>query len=257
MALSRRQKVIIISLVFYWPVLFVLGHIPIPQLVREAGVSDKSLHFLAYLILVFFLWFAISPDKKVNWRKAGVWWILLVAVLYGIVDEISQSYVGRNCDVMDFFANLAGAFTGSVLFSVFTFWPAAVLVMGTVIFGITNIARANLADLLPITNAMFHLSAYAVFTVLWIQYLHVFGSIKIPKVKWLISALVGPVAFLITVKLFSMILGRALVTLDIIISVGAIAAVAGAFYLMASYHKRSDAGRENGFERTKEYKNKA
>lgn len=246
MALSRRQKVIIISLAFYWPILFVLGHIPIPQLVREAGVSDKSLHFLAYLILVFFLWFAINSDKKVNWRKAGAWWILLVVVLYGIVDEVSQNYVGRSCDIIDFVANLTGALTGLILFSVFTFWPAAVLVTGTVIFGITNIARANLADLLPITNAMFHLFAYIVFTVLWIQYLHVFEAMKAPKVKWLIPVLGGPIAFLLTVKMFSVILGRAFVMSDIIISVGAIAAVTGVFYLTASYHKRSDAGCKNG-----------
>ncbi len=53
MALSRQQKVTIISLVSYWLTLFILTHIPIPLFVREAGVSDKSLHLLAYLILVF------------------------------------------------------------------------------------------------------------------------------------------------------------------------------------------------------------
>ena len=90
MAILRRHKAIIISLLVYWPVLFVLAHVPIPQLVREAGVSDKSLHFLAYLILAFLLWFAINPDRKVNWRRAGAWWILSVVVLYGVADEFFQ-----------------------------------------------------------------------------------------------------------------------------------------------------------------------
>ena len=92
MVLSRRQKLTIISLLFYWPGVFILAHIPIPQLVYKAQVSDKSLHFLAYLVLVFLLWFAISPNKKVNWRKAAVWWILFVVVLYGVVDELLQGY---------------------------------------------------------------------------------------------------------------------------------------------------------------------
>jgi len=69
MAKSWQQKIIIILLAFYWPILFILAHIPIPQYVRKAGVSDKSLHFLAYLILTFLLWFAIRPDEKVKWRS--------------------------------------------------------------------------------------------------------------------------------------------------------------------------------------------
>jgi hypothetical protein len=220
--------------------LFVLGHIPIPQVVYEAKVSDKSLHYLAYLILVFLLWFAISPDKKVNWRKAGPWWILLIVVLYGIVDEISQGYVGRNCDILDFLTNLAGSTTGLILFTIFTFWPAAVSVAGIIIFGTTNIARANLADMLPITNAMFHLFAYAAFTVLWIQCLHIFRSTKTPKAKRLLTAAAGPIIFLFVVKLSSVVLGRICVMSDIIVSIGAIAATAGAFYFITSSQKNSN-----------------
>ena len=231
MALSRRQKAIIISLLVYWPVLFVLAHVPIPQLVREAGVSDKSLHFLAYLILVFLLWFAISSDKKVNWRSGTTWWILSVVVLYGVVDEFFQPYVGRTRDAMDVAANVAGALAGLVLFSVVSFWPAALLVAGTVIFGITNIARASLADLLPVTNAMFHLFAYGIFTILWVQCTRLFSSTRPRNAKWLISAVAVPTLFLLAVKLCSAILGRDFTAADIIISVGAIAAVALTAYL--------------------------
>ena len=231
MALLRRQKAIIISLLVYWPALFVLAHIPIPQMVREAGVSNKSLHFLAYLILVFLLWFAINSDKKVNWRRAGVWWILSVVVLYGVADEFFQPYVGRTRDAMDIAANVAGTLTGLILCSVVAFWPAALLVAGTVIFGITNIARASLADLLPVTNAIFHLFAYGIFTVLWVQCIRLFSSTKAPNAKWLISASVVPVGFLLTVKVCSEILGRDYTAADIIISVGAIAAVVATAYL--------------------------
>jgi len=188
MALSVRQKVTIILLLFYWPAIFILAHIPIPRLVYKAQVSDKGIHFLAYLILVFLLWFAISPNKKVSWRKAAVWWVLLVVIWYGVFDEWLQGYVGRNPDVMDFFADLAGALTSLILLSVFTFWPAALLVTGTIIFGITNITRANLAELVPVTNAIFYLFAYAIFSMLWICYMHLFLSLKPPKSKRLFIA---------------------------------------------------------------------
>jgi VanZ family protein len=245
MALSRRQKVTIISLVFYWLSFFILAHIPEPDLVGKAGVSDKGLHFLAYLILVFLLWFAISGDKKVNWRRAGVWWVFFVVTGYGIVDELLQGCVGRNCDVMDIMANLAGTLTGLILFSVFSFWPAALLVAGTVIFGITNIARANLAELVPVTNAIFYLFAYAIFTMLWVRYMHLFLSLKPPKPKWLMAALAVPIGLMLTVKLSSLVLGKVLGLREVIISVVAISSVVAITYLIALFHKTQDNRTEN------------
>jgi VanZ family protein len=241
MALSRQQKVIAISLVSYWLTLFILTHIPIPQLVREADVSDKSLHFLAYLILAFLLWFAISPDKKVNWRWPAVWRVLFVIVVYALVDEWLQGYVrGRSRDAMDIVANLAGTLTGLILFSVLTFWPAALLVMGATIFGLTNITQPNLADLLPIANAMFHLFAYPTFALLWVQYVQLFLSLRPPKPKWLITALAAPIGLLLAIKLFSVILGKDFALPDIIISVAGIVVVVATIYMAALFRKRQD-----------------
>jgi uncharacterized membrane protein YuzA (DUF378 family) len=245
MAISLRRKVTIILLVFYWPAFFILAHIPVPGLVRKAGVSDKGLHFLAYLILVFLLWFAVSPDQKVVWRKAVLWWVFIVVTGYGVVDELLQGVTGRNCDVMDIVANIAGTFTGLILLSVFTFWPAALLVTGAVIFGITNITRANLAELVPVTNAMFHLFAYPIFSMLWICYMHLYLSIKPPKSKWLMAALAVPIGLLLTVKLFSVILGKGFGLREVIISVVGIAAVVVITYLIALSHKTQDPGQQD------------
>ena len=238
MALSRRQKLTITSLLLYWPIIFILTHIPIPQLVRKAGVSDKSLHFIAFLILVFLLWFAISPDRKVNWRKAAVWWVFFVVVGYGAFDEwLQQYFVGRSGNVVDFLANLAGTFAGLVLFAFLTFWPAFLVVTGVTIFLLTNLTRVNLADLLPVTNATFHLFAYALFTLLWTRYMHFFLLLKAPKPKWLIAALALPIGFLSTVKLFSLISGRDFGLQDVIISAAGIAAVVATIYLTALFRQ--------------------
>ena len=237
MVLSRRQKLTVISLLVYWPGAFILAHIPIPQLVYKIGVSDKSLHFLGYLILIFLLWFAISPDKKVNWRKAAVWWVLFVVVWYGVVDEWLQSYVGRTCDVMDFLADLAGTLAGLILFSFFTFWPALLVVIGTTIFNLTNFTRANLAELVPVTNAMFHLFGYGFFAILWLQNIHIFLPIKAPKLKWMITALILPIGFLLIVKVFSVIFGKEVVVKEVIVSVAGIAAVVVTTYLIALFRK--------------------
>jgi len=258
MALSRQHKLIIISLVFYWAALFILAHIPIPQLVRQAEVSDKGLHFLAYLILFFLLASAINPNKKIDWRKTTTWWILLVVVLYGLCDELLQSCVrGRSCDAMDFVADLEGTLTGLIVLSIFTFWPACLIVTGVTIFGLTNIARANLADLLPGTNTAFHLFAYALFTLLWIRYLDSRCSMldtrrvtRDPSLvtrdtcderratlrrRWLIVAAILPAGLLLAVKLGSLILGRSFAITDVIVSAVGIAAVVATIFMFRLY----------------------
>jgi VanZ family protein len=243
MALSRQQRLIIITLVFYWPTLFILSHIPMPQLIHRADVSDKTLHFLAYLILSFLLWSAINPNKKVNWRNATAWWILLVVVLYGVCDEVLQSFVrGRSRDVRDFVADVAGTLTGLIMFSMFSFWPACLVVTGITIFGLTNIARVNIADLLPAANIAFHLFAYAFFALLWIQYLYNFSKLVAPKPKWLIGASIVPISLLMAVKLGSLILGRSCTVTDVIVSAIGIVAVVGTSCLIAFFRQPHSKG---------------
>lgn len=238
MIVSHRQKLTIFALLSYWPILFYLAHRPIPQLVYRAHVSDKTLHLLAYLILAFLLWFAVSPDKRANWRKATVWWVFAIAMIYGAVDEVLQGYVGRNCDAMDFLADAVGVFAGLILFSFLAFWPAMLVVTAISIFLLTNLARANLAELVPVTNLLFHLFAYTFFTLLWIRHIAHFYSLKAPKTRWLITASALPTVFLLSVKLFSIISGRIFATSDIIISVLVIVIVVMACYLPAFYAKR-------------------
>ena len=235
MTLSHQQKIAACVLAFYWPALFVLTHVPIPRIVREADVSDKILHFLTYLILTFLLWSVVSGNRKVNWRRAAPWLVLFVIVVYGILDELLQGCVaGRSSDIRDFFSDLAGAVAGLIISSFLTFWPAGLFVMATFIFGITNMTQINLTDLLPVTNALFHLLAYAVLTILWINCMHIFYAVKVPKVKCLMFAMAGPTGFLIIVKLFSVIAGKDLALSDIFIALGAIAAVAIGFYVRRS-----------------------
>jgi len=241
MALSVQRKIAAIVLALYWPALFVLAHIPIPRVVREANVSDKSLHFLGYLVLVYLLWFAVRGDEKVNWRRAGPWWILGLMAMYGILDEWSQNYVaGRTCDLQDFLADAVGTMAGLILFSVFAFWPAGLLVTAIVIFGVTNVTQADLSRLMPVTSAAFHLFAYAVFTALWIQYIRRFPSIlRAPRggAKWLMAAAAGPMALLLIVKLFSVIVGRAFSVRDVLVSAGGIGMIVAVVYLAALFRR--------------------
>ena len=227
----NRRKLCIIPVLLYWPVLALLTSIPIPQLVRRAGVSDKVLHFLAFLILFFLLWFAVSPAKKAKWGKPAVWWVFFIVVIYGAVNERLQLYVGRSADVRDFAANFLGAAGGLIFVTFISSWSAWLMLTGISIFLLKNITRVKLYDLIPQTDALFHLLAYAVFTLFWLCNLYHLWRLRAPSLKWLISAMVLPCSFLFAVEFYSVISGKGVVLRDIILSSAAIAVVVGATFL--------------------------
>ncbi len=166
-----RKKLALVCLLVYWPSLFVLAHIPIPKVVKEADMSDKALHALAYFILVFLLWGTVRPYQRVNWRKTTVWLILALVVWYGVMDECLQGYTGRSPDVKDFAADIIGAGASLALLTLLSFWPATLLLMGLSIFVLSNSSRADVTKLLPLTHTAFHLLAYSAFNCLWVIYI--------------------------------------------------------------------------------------
>lgn len=235
-----RKKLALLCLLVYWPSLFVLAHMPIPKLVRQADMSDKALHVLAYFILVFLLWGTVRPYQRVNWRKTTVWLILAVVVWYGVLDECLQGYTGRSPDVKDFAADLIGAGASLILLTFLSFWPAALLLMGLSIFVLSNSSRADVTKLLPLTHTAFHLLAYCMFSGLWVIYIqricrhlpkyrtkgikHWLGKPRNPLRGFVLSMLV-PSFLLGIVKLGSIALHRPFSNSDIIAAFAGIVAV--------------------------------
>ncbi len=173
-----------------------------------------------------------------NWRKATVWWLLAVIVWYGVLDEWLQGYVGRNADIMDFFADISGALTGLILLTIFPFWPASLAVTASVIFILTNISQANLADLLPITNAVFHFCAYAFFSLLWLRYIHHSLPVRPPQGRWLIGAITLPAGLLVLVEFFATLTGDEFNIARMAVSAGGVVIVVMGVYLVGLFRQR-------------------
>jgi hypothetical protein len=186
--------------------------------------------------LVFLLWFSISPDGKVSWRSRAAWLILFVAAAYGGVDELVQPYVGRTCDIWDFVANAEGVLAGLVMFAFLAFWQALLVVSAITIFGLTNLAKANLSKLAPISDAVFHIFAYGGFALVWVQVMKLCLSVK-SLCAWLLLALGVPIAFLFVVKAGSLLLGRHFAMTDLLFAVLAIIVVVTAAYLSGYLHR--------------------
>ena len=227
MIVTGRQKKTIVVSVLYLITLFTFTHIPIPELVYLARVSDKWLHFLAYLNLVFLVWYSIRPSDKVRWRSRATWLIFLTVIAYGGLEESTQPYFGRTKDLMDFLANAGGVAAGLAIFTFLTFWPSLLAVWAISIFGVATLIKADLSKIAPTLDAVYHVLAYGGFTLIWGQLINLYLSPKtiISRLLLMISVPLGMMFF---VKVSSILLGRYFTAMEMLCLAGAILAVATA-----------------------------
>lgn len=226
------------ALVLYWPTIFILSHIPIPQAVISANVSDKSIHFIAYFVLVCLLWFVISPGQKVNWRSSGVWWILAVIVCYGVVDEVLQARIGRSCDPADFVADMTGAFAGLGVLTFLPFWPASLVITAVTITVVSSLARRNFFELLPVVNTIFYLGGFTAFTLLWLRQIQTSFQFKTPSLKWFLVAWAGPAGLLLLVRLICLVAARPFDKRALVLSLASSAVTLAAVFIYAKKREK-------------------
>ena len=241
MAHLLRRKLAILSIVIYWPALFVVTHIPMPEVIDELDINDKGLHFVAYFSLVFLCWGAVHPYHKVNWRRFNVWLILAVVVWYGVIDEWLQFHVGRQCELGDFLADLCGALASLFVLSWLPFWPATLLLGSMTIFVAANCARADITQIVPITNNAFHLIAYSTFTGLWLFHLSRTAAQRDRSEEachWLILGVAVPVFLLTAVKAASFALDRYFGIADVVFSLLGIGVTLGVALIILSIRRR-------------------
>ena len=104
-----------ILLACYWLTLFVLTHIPMTSVVRRVTTADKVAHVVAFAILAAVLattW-QLSAGR-LSLPQLG--WAWLVVVVFAAFDEWTQSFVGRQADIVDWIADAAGAAVGLAVF---------------------------------------------------------------------------------------------------------------------------------------------
>jgi hypothetical protein len=136
------------------------------------------------------------------------------------------------------------------MLTIFPSWPALLTVTGITIFSLTNFVRADLSELMPVTNDTFHFFSYAFFAILWVRYISRLLQTGISRLKWWAPAFALPLALLIVVKIGSVFCGKKIERWDVIIAVvGITTAVVAQSLIDALRGKMSDAGenrRETG-----------
>jgi len=106
--MSRRRKITSWTvLALYWPLVFASTHIPRPPHLQVYG-RDVTLHLLAYLILTLLYWLARYGTTRPDFREGKIYLTLLLMAGYGIIDEVTQELVGRDCDFFDWVSDMSG-----------------------------------------------------------------------------------------------------------------------------------------------------
>lgn len=111
--LERNRKYLLhFPLFIYWIVLFILTSLPSGMAITT-DVSDKINHFGAYGLLSVFLYSTLYFQNKFSiLKKYPALFTVLIASVYGALDEIHQMYVpGRSAEFLDWIAD----FTGSIV----------------------------------------------------------------------------------------------------------------------------------------------
>lgn len=200
--MMRLRYFFIAALVLYWPVIFIFAHMPnVPGWILRTQMSDKTLHYLGYLLLVFLWWFSIYPNKKPSFFSRPLWFTFAMMLVYGATDEWLQRFTHRTPDIMDLAADMLGVLTGLVIFGVVGLRLSALGVATVCIFVLTSVCKTDPLAFVPFIDILFYIGAYALVTLLWLGYLWkrpgwsrveiVFLSLLMPAILLSITLLVA------------------------------------------------------------------
>jgi len=108
--ISRGWRIVAWSI--YLVIAFTLTHSPADDVEFATDIlGDVVLHAAGYAILgILSIWVAAAHRRPLTFRRvAAVYGLILV---YALIDEWTQPWVGRSCELTDWLADAAGALVG-------------------------------------------------------------------------------------------------------------------------------------------------
>ena len=220
---KRLRTMAACGLVIYWVSIFTLTHMPmIPRWVMMSGMSDKSMHFVAYFLLTFFFWNVVRPGQMVYWKRGISWLSLLFIAIYGVIDELLQNFVHRTPDVLDFAADMSGCLLSLIFLSVMGFWAASLL-HGIVMIVVLNcFSTSNILGTSELVGVFFHFLAYGFIAYalsLSLKFRVYFQERR--AIRYAV-AFGGAAGVLLVMKLWDVHIGRSVEVQYILIAIGGI-----------------------------------
>ena len=106
--------------IFYSGIIFYASSVPNVKTPWQEIQFDKFLHILAYLPFGFLLARGMCNTRGSVSRGMLLGTVLLVSFLYGVSDEVHQSFVpGRDAGMIDVIADIIGGVIGGSIYLLF------------------------------------------------------------------------------------------------------------------------------------------
>jgi VanZ family protein len=113
----KRFSLYWLPLILYCLLIYIQSANPSPDQIPSFPFVDKLLHFSAYAFLGILFYRAYQTLKIKNNLQMLILLSVVSATLYGVSDEIHQSFVPfREAEVADVIADMLGAFSGVFLY---------------------------------------------------------------------------------------------------------------------------------------------
>lgn len=104
--MTRHRRAMLIILVIAWLGAVTSTHIPLPEIPPEMNVGDKTLHEVGFAGLTTLLVLTLLAWRTRRIRRIVL--TLTVLPAYAALDELTQPYFHRSCDIHDWLSDLAG-----------------------------------------------------------------------------------------------------------------------------------------------------
>ncbi|MEN6384577.1 MAG: VanZ family protein [Phycisphaerales bacterium] len=227
MTLSREKKFFTSILLFYWLSLLIATHIPVPDWVRVMGVSDKTMHFAAYMVLTILIWLASSFDMKASWKTFRPLLVLAFVLFYGFLDELSQKFfAGRSADLLDLFSDLMGISAGLLLATFISGYHLTMILIAIAPVFLPAIVHAKIIKYDSILETSMYVVVFCMITFAWGQYLNLILRIVPKTFKSICLFVAMPIASLIFVIVYAHLTNKPIGSYAISQPFGAIALIA-------------------------------
>jgi len=113
---TRLAAITQIALACYWLAMFVSTHVSGDIVPPPFPFADKIIHLVAHAVLAALL--ATTWQVSAGYLTARhLIWVWVIVALYALLDEWTQTFVGRQASALDWLADAAGAVLGLILFA--------------------------------------------------------------------------------------------------------------------------------------------
>lgn len=223
MNISRERKFFTAVLIFYWVGIFFATHIPIPEWTRKMGMSDKIMHFAAYLVLMLLLWLSTSFEKKADWKKIRPWLFMGIVAVYAIFDELSQYFIGgRSTDLYDLLSNLFGAITAMVMVTIMAGHHTAMIPFVVCPIFLPGLIRSKLIVQGSAAEIIIYAISFVIITIAWGQYFSSVYKLNPKQLKHTLIFFAGPAATAAIIKTYAVFTDKPMGKTAILIALAAI-----------------------------------